>query len=65
MRVERLICDHCRKPALALIAMNDEREVCPNCLPAVMSEATRHGLVGVRLEYEHAAEPVARMRARR
>jgi hypothetical protein len=64
MRVEHMICDHCRKPALALIAV-DDREVCPNCLPAVVSDAVRNGLVGVRLEYERAAEPVARMRARR
>ncbi len=64
MRSETLFCDRCRKPALALVAV-DDMEVCPNCLPGVVSDATRHGLIAVRLEY---AQPIAapvRMRARR
>jgi hypothetical protein len=71
MRVENLVCDHCRKPALALMTVEDTEgelartEVCPNCLPAVVSDAVRADLVAVRLEF---AQPVAapvRMRARR
>jgi hypothetical protein len=65
MRIERLVCDRCRKPALALIAVDDGREVCPNCLLAIVSDAVRNGLTSVQLEHEHAAEPVARMRVRR